>query len=89
MSKKFVLSEYLSKAMSQARYEKLEDRSYSGRIPACPGVIAFGRSLRGCEDELQSVLEDWVLVGLQLKHSLPVISGINLNREPVYDAVEA
>ncbi len=57
----------------------LEDDSFAGRIPACKGVIAFGATLRMCEDELRSTLEDWILVGLKLGHPLPVISGIDLN----------
>ena len=38
MSKRYVLSKYVELAMSQAVYDKLEDASFSGRIPACPGV---------------------------------------------------
>ncbi|BAZ48384.1 hypothetical protein NIES4103_09920 [Nostoc sp. NIES-4103] len=43
------------------------------RIPACQGVVAFGLTLRECEDELRSTLEDWILLGLKLEHELPVI----------------
>ena len=43
---------------------------------------SFGRTLRECEEELRSTLEDWVLVGLKLGHSLPVIAGYDLNKEP-------
>ncbi len=89
MAPRFVLSDYLAEAMAQATYEKLKDESYAGRIPACPGVIAFGASLRECENELRSTLEDWILVGLQLKHPLPVIKGIDLNKEPVREPVDA
>jgi len=32
--------------------------------------------LRECEDELRSVLEDWVLVGLKLGHDLPIPNGV-------------
>ncbi len=51
MSKRYVLSEYVERAMEQALYDKLEDSSFSGRIPACPGVIAFAASLKECEEE--------------------------------------
>ncbi|GAB4531932.1 MAG: hypothetical protein Kow0063_11880 [Anaerolineae bacterium] len=71
----------------QAVYDKLEDETFTGRIPACKGVIAFGATLRKCEDELRSVLEDWIWLGLKLGHPLPVIAGIDLNREPDYDPV--
>jgi hypothetical protein len=46
-------------------------------------VVAFGSTLRECEEELRSTLEDWILVGLKLKHPLPVIADIDLNREPM------
>jgi len=86
---RYVLSDYVAEALAQAAYEKLEDGSYAGRIPPCPGVVAFGASLRECENELRSTLEDWILVGLQLKHPLPVIQGIDLNKEPVREPVDA
>ncbi len=78
---KFTLSDYINQALASAVYDKLEDGTFSGRIPACKGVIAFGSSLRECEDELRSTLEDWLLVGLKMKHPIPVIDGIDLNKE--------
>jgi hypothetical protein len=33
-------------------------------------------------------LEDWVLLGMKLVHRLPVICGIDLNREPVLEPVD-
>ena len=89
MSTQFVLSEYTDQALAQAEYDKLEDGSFSGRIAACPGVIAFSATLRECEDELRSVLEEWLWLGLKLGHQLPVIGGIDLNREPAYESVES
>ncbi len=89
MSTQFVLSEYIDQALAQAEYDKLEDGSFSGRIAACPGVIAFSATLRECEDELRSTLEEWLWLGLKLGHQLPVIGGIDLNREPVYESVES
>lgn len=82
MSVQYVLSEYLDQAMAQAEYDKLEDNTFSGRIPICKGAIAFGDTLRECEDTLRSTLEDWLLVGLKLGHPLPVISDIDLNKKP-------
>lgn len=86
---KFILSEYIDRAMSRAEYDKLEDNSYAGRIPPCKGVIAFGSNLRECEEELRSVLEDWILVGLKLNHPLPVIAEIDLNKEPSDESLVA
>ena len=85
MGVRFVLSEYVERAMERASYDKLEDGTYSGVIPRCQGVVAFSETLRGCEAELQSVLEDWILLG----HDLPVMEGIDLNREPTVAAAES
>ncbi len=72
---RFVLSDYVDEALREATYDRLDDGSYAGRIPACVGVVAFGSTLRECEDELRSTLEDWILVGLKLGHPLPILTG--------------
>jgi predicted RNase H-like HicB family nuclease len=89
MSAQYILSECISRAMAQAEYDKLEDGSFSGRIPACKGVVTFGDTLRACEDELRSTLEDWLLLGLKLGHTLPVMDSMDLNGEPTYEPVES
>jgi predicted RNase H-like HicB family nuclease len=66
MAGQYILTDYLETALAQAEYDKLEDGTFFGRIPSCKGVVAFGASLRECETELRSTLEDWVLVGLKL-----------------------
>ncbi len=86
---KTILTGYIESALSQAEYDKLEDDTFSGRVLGCKGVIAFGNSLRECESELQSILEDWILVGLKLGHRLPVIDGYDLNKEPTDESVAA
>ncbi|MGH9943415.1 MAG: type II toxin-antitoxin system HicB family antitoxin [Pyrinomonadaceae bacterium] len=84
-----ILSEYLDQAMARAEYDKLEDGTFAGRIANCPGVISFGATLRVCEEELRSTLEDWLWLGLKLCHQLPVIGDIDLNREPAYESLES
>ena len=88
MSKRYVLSEYVERAMAQAVYDKLEDGTFSARIPACPGVIAFASSLKESQEELRSTLEDWILAGLKFRHLLPVIGTIDLNKEPAREPVD-
>jgi predicted RNase H-like HicB family nuclease len=85
----YILSDYIHGALDGANYEKLADGSYSGSITICPGVIAFANSLRECERELRSVLEEWLLLGLKLGHSLPVIAGIDLNKDMTHAEVES
>ena len=89
MAAQFVLTDYTSQLMARAVYDKLEDRTFAGRIPECKGVLVFGATLRACEDELRSTVEDWIVVGLKLGHPLPVIAGIDLNKEPVREPVDA
>lgn len=89
MSGNYILSDYVELALQEAEYDKLEDDSFAGRIPSCKGVVAFAKTLRECESELRSTLEDWVLVGLKLGHELPVLANINLNRVPAYEPVES
>ena len=89
MAIRYILSEYVEQAMAQAAYDKLEDGTFVGRISACKGVLAFGPTLRQCEEDLRSTLEDWILVGLKLGHPLPVIGEIDLNKEPSREPVDS
>ena len=81
MSKRYILSEYVQRAMEEAVYDKLEDGTFAARIPACPGVVAFAQTLRECEDELRSTLEEWILLGLKLRHHLPVVGRVTRLRD--------
>jgi len=84
----FVITDYIEQAMSLAVYDKLDDGTYVGKIPPCRGVIAFSPTLRQCEDELRSTLEDWILIGLKMSHPLPVIEDIDLNKEARFEPMD-
>jgi len=73
-----VLITYIHNAMRLAKYEILEDGNYYGEIPGFDGVWAQADNLEACRDELQSVLEDWLILGLRMGHKLPVVGGIQL-----------
>ena len=75
-----MLIEYINKAMSKAVYDKLEDGSFTGKIPQCPGVVAFGETLYQCRQELISSLEGWLIVKIRHGDRLPVVGRINLNK---------
>lgn len=85
---RYVLSEYVEQAMSEAIYDKLEDGTFTGKIPSCKGVISFGITLRECEEALRSTLEDWILTGLKLRHPLPVIGNVDLNTGLICEPVD-
>jgi predicted RNase H-like HicB family nuclease len=74
-----MLLEYIQAALRQAKYEILpDDGSYYGAIPECIGVYANADSLEDCREQLQEVLEEWVLFRVHRNVPLPVIDGIEL-----------
>jgi predicted RNase H-like HicB family nuclease len=76
-----MLTDYIRAAMEHARYEILDDGTYYGEIPDCPGVYANAETLERCRDQLREVLEDWIVLGLRMGHTFPVIDGISLGVE--------
>ncbi len=66
-----MLTAYIRAAMHRALYEILPDGTYYGEIPGFQGVYADANSLEGCREELQEVLEGWILLGLRLGQCLP------------------
>ena len=89
MAGRFILTDYVEHALALAVYDELEDGTFAGHISPCKGVLAFGGTRAECADELRSVLEDWLLVGLKWGHTLPVVAGIDLNRGPTLEPVES
>ena len=73
-----MLTAYIRAAMRGARYEILPDGTFYGEIPGFQGVYANTPNLEGCREELQEVLEGWIVLGLRLGHSLPAVDGIEL-----------
>jgi predicted RNase H-like HicB family nuclease len=74
-----MLTQYIQTAMHQAVYELLEDGTFYGEIPTCPGVLSNAATLEACREELQSALEEWLILGLRLGHQIPVLDGIDIN----------
>ena len=74
-----MLTLYIAAAMRAARYEILPDEGvFYGEIPLLEGVWAEADSLEACREELQEVLEEWILLGVALGHPLPAVDGIEL-----------
>ncbi len=67
-----MLTSYIQAALRKARYEILEDNTYYGEIPGFAGVYANDDTLESCREQLQEVLEGWILLGLRLGHELPI-----------------
>ena len=73
-----MLTNYIHAALRQAKYEIIEGGLYYGEIPGFEGVWASTVTLEACREELRETLEDWLVLGLRMGHSLPVVDGINL-----------
>lgn len=73
-----MLISYIQNAMKLAKYEILKDGQYYGEIEGFQGVWAQADNLETCREELQSGLEDWLVLGLRMGHKLPVVAGIQL-----------
>ncbi len=74
-----MLTSYIQAAMHQATYQILsDDGSFYGEIPGFQGVWANASTLENCREELQSALEDWILIRLANRQFLPIVDGIDL-----------
>jgi predicted RNase H-like HicB family nuclease len=69
----------LQAAMAHATYEILPDQTFYGEIPCLPGVYANTDTLESCREQLQEVLEGWIVLRLRLNHTLPPVDGIKLD----------
>ena len=70
--------------MGQARYEILsDDGTFYGEIPGFEGVYANSLKLEDCRDELEEVLEEWILFRISRNLPLPVVEGMELTIKEV------
>jgi hypothetical protein len=76
-----MLTKFIRAATARATYEILEDdRACYGEIPGLQGAWASAAALDACRSELESVLEVWLLYGLQKRLPIPVLDEIDLNQ---------
>lgn len=59
-----MITQYIKSQFKKANYKILEDGTYFGEIPGLQGVWASAKTLEGCRQELQEVLEEWILLKL-------------------------
>jgi len=75
---KIMVTKYLRAAMRGAKYELLEEGGYYGFIPGFEGVWADAASLEDCRDELEEVMEEWLLFRLSRQLPVPILDGMDL-----------
>ena len=79
-----MLLKYINTAMQQAHYELLKDqKKFYGEIASCKGVYATGKTLEACRQELEEVLEEWLLFRVSKNLSIPAIGSIKLRVKEV------
>jgi len=70
--------------MGKAKYEILpDDGTFYGEVVGFNGVYANADTLEACRDELEEVLEEWLLLRVALHLPLPVVDGIELKIKEV------
>lgn len=62
--------------LAKAQYKLLEDGTYYGQIPSIRGVWANAKTLEKCREELQEVLEEWVIISIHKEKKIP---GLNIS----------
>jgi predicted RNase H-like HicB family nuclease len=74
-----MLTKYIQTALRQAKYEILDDDgSFYGEIPSCNGVYANAATLEECREQIEEVLEEWILFRVFKNLPLPVVNGVEL-----------
>jgi predicted RNase H-like HicB family nuclease len=76
---KDMITKYIQTAMEHARYEILQDDgTYYGEIQECPGVYSNAPTLEKCRNELEEVLEEWILFRVYKNLEIPPIDDIEI-----------
>lgn len=76
-----MLTDYIAKQMSRARYKKLGDGTYFAYIPGLRGVWANAKIISRCRKELREVLEEWII--FRLEHRMSIPSWIKTSRRSI------
>ena len=80
-----MLTDYIRAAMRRVRYEILpDDGTFYGEIPGFDGVYANADTLlERCREELEEILEEWILLRVFKHLPLPAVDGIDLTIKEV------
>lgn len=78
-----MLVEYIQAVIETADYKKLDDGSWFAETAGFEGVWANGKSVEECRKELVEVLEEWLILKIKDKETLPVVKGIDINIKEV------
>jgi len=73
-----MIFEYCQKVIEKAEYKKLEDGTWFAEISGFKGVWANAKTVEECRKELITVLEEWIILKLRDRDSIPEVRGFRL-----------
>lgn len=73
-----MIRDYLEAALGRARYSQLDDGSYAAEVRGLRGIIATGSTLEACRKDLESVVEEWILVRVARGLKIPALGGVKI-----------
>ena len=74
-----MILQYIEKALSLAHYEIIgDDEPFYGEVPELEGVWACAKSLEACQEELNQVVEDWLLFSIAKGLPIASLDGVNV-----------
>jgi predicted RNase H-like HicB family nuclease len=73
-----MLLQYIQKALTKAQYKLLDDGTWFAEVPGFEGVWANANTVEGCRNELQEVLEEWLVLKIRDRDPIPQIEGVSL-----------
>jgi predicted RNase H-like HicB family nuclease len=66
-----MISRYIAEALRRAQYRIVDDGLFCATVAGLPGVIATGKRLEACRDQLAEVIEEWLLVRVSQGMRIP------------------
>lgn len=78
-----MLSEYITAAMDRAEFKTLEDGTIFGEIPPIRGVWSNADTIEDAREELQEVLEGWIILALSRNIPIPPVGNAKINAPTV------
>jgi predicted RNase H-like HicB family nuclease len=69
--------------LEKAQYRLLDDGTWFADIPGFEGVWANSRTVEECRHELMEVLEEWIVLKIRDRDSIPEIEGVEIKIKEV------
>jgi len=81
-----MLTEYIHKALEKAQYKKLDNGTWFAEIPGFEGVWANADNVEKCRHELKEVLEEWLILKIRDRDTIPKIEGAEIKIKEIAPA---